>query len=430
MMRVAVALIFLLGGTTVTGADKHLGVATCANSMCHGSAQPFEKSNVMQNEFVTWQENDPHAKAYEILLNSESKRIAKNLGIGPAEEAPMCLTCHTDFVPEAQRGEKFQLSDGVGCESCHGGSERWIASHAAKDATHAQNVAFGLYPTDEPIARAEKCLGCHMGDRDKRMTHEIMGAGHPRLSFELDTFTWLDPVVHFQVDDDYLKRKGDFNGVRDWAVGQGVAAKNLLENLTDPRTAGKGIFPELTLFDCHACHRPMDGKQWARREGTGLGPGVVRLNDSNLVIFRLILRAIDPGAAATIAEQTRAMHRATLTDRVALNRAATSLKSTIERSLPLVSQNDYQPALLKMVLNKVLDEARRGEYRDYAAAEQAAMAVQSLVVAFETAKMGDENRLKAMSAQVDKLYKQVESDTNYQPERFVSALEQLARLAP
>jgi hypothetical protein len=35
-----------------------------------------------------------------------------------------------------------------------------------------------------------------------------------------------------------------------------------------------------------------------------------------------------------------------------------------------------------------------------------------------------------MSAQVDALYKQVENDSNYQPARFVSALEQLARMAP
>jgi hypothetical protein len=429
-MRVTWAMALFVATFAVNAADKHLGVASCSNGVCHGSAQAFDKSNVMQNEFVTWQENDPHAKAYEILLNADSQRIARNLNIGPAEQAPMCLTCHADYVPEAQRGEKFQLSDGVGCEGCHGGSERWIAAHAAKDASHAKNLELGLYPTDQPIARAEKCLSCHMGDRDKKMTHAIMGAGHPRLSFELDTFTWLDSVVHYQIDDDYLQRKGEFNGVRDWAVGQGIAAKNLLENLTDPRTAGQGIFPELTLFDCHACHRPMNGKQWAPRVGTGLGPGVVRLNDSNLVIFRLILRAIDPGAAETIAAQTRAMHRSTLTDKAALLRAANALKASIDRALPAVADNGYDESLLKVVLNKVVDEARRGEYRDYAAAEQATMAVQSLVVAFETLSGSDAPKVKALNAQIDGLYKIVENDNAYQPARFVSALEQLARSAP
>jgi hypothetical protein len=72
----------------------------------------------------------------------------------------------------------------------------------------------------------------------------------------------------------------------------------------------------------------------------------------------------------------------------------------------------------------------RGEYRDYAAAEQATMAVQSLVVAFETLSGSDAPKVKALNAQIDGLYKIVENDNAYQPARFVSALEQLARSAP
>ena len=35
-------------------ANKHMGVATCATSQCHGSVVPREGSNVMQNEYITW----------------------------------------------------------------------------------------------------------------------------------------------------------------------------------------------------------------------------------------------------------------------------------------------------------------------------------------------------------------------------------------
>ncbi len=35
--------------------DIHLGVASCAGSTCHGSVEPWIKSNVIQNEYVTWQ---------------------------------------------------------------------------------------------------------------------------------------------------------------------------------------------------------------------------------------------------------------------------------------------------------------------------------------------------------------------------------------
>ena len=49
--------------------------------------------------------------------------------------------------------------------------------------------------------RAGLCLSCHFGNQEKFVTHRMMGAGHPRMSFELDTFTQLQPA-HFVVDED------------------------------------------------------------------------------------------------------------------------------------------------------------------------------------------------------------------------------------
>ena len=199
-------------------AHKHMGVATCSNSVCHGASQPFKDSNVWQNEFARWQEYDPHAtKAYQALQSAEGQAIARKLGLGDATQAQVCLDCHTDNTPVSMRGERFQIGDGVGCEACHGGSELWLSSHADKGVSHADNLAKGLYPTEDPVKRAELCLSCHMGVPERMITHRIMGAGHPRLSFELDTFTWINP--HYEIDDDYIARKGDFNGVRDWGVG-------------------------------------------------------------------------------------------------------------------------------------------------------------------------------------------------------------------
>ena len=164
-------------------ANAHMGVATCSNSVCHGATQAFQGSNVWQNEFARWQEYDPHAnKAYQALRSAEGQAIARKLGLGDATQAGECLACHADHPPADKRGERFQITDGVGCEACHGGSERWLTSHASKDVPHADNIAKGLYPTEDPVARAELCLSCHMGTTDRMITHRIMGAGHPRLS--------------------------------------------------------------------------------------------------------------------------------------------------------------------------------------------------------------------------------------------------------
>ena len=158
------------------GADRHMGVATCAASQCHGSAAPRDSSGVMQNEYVTWTRDDPHSKAYATLSSDASRAIAARLGVGSAIAAKICLDCHADNVPAVRRGEKFQLSDGVGCEACHGGAERWLSTHYNTPAVdHAANLVAGIYPTEEPQERAELCLSCHLGTADKFATHRHGG---------------------------------------------------------------------------------------------------------------------------------------------------------------------------------------------------------------------------------------------------------------
>src|SRR3954471_21936753 len=76
-----------------------VGIVNCASSLCHGSVKPFDKSNVLQNEYVTWSRLDKHARAFTVLGNAQSERIAKNLGIGNPTAAKVCLDCHAHNVP-------------------------------------------------------------------------------------------------------------------------------------------------------------------------------------------------------------------------------------------------------------------------------------------------------------------------------------------
>ena len=122
---------------------KHLGVASCATSVCHGKLSPAPGKHVALNEYQTWTREDRHAQAYRTLELAESKRIAANLGLPSASTAKICLDCHADNIPSEKRGPKFQVSDGVGCEACHGGSEKWIETHAAESATQTSGEAGG-----------------------------------------------------------------------------------------------------------------------------------------------------------------------------------------------------------------------------------------------------------------------------------------------
>jgi hypothetical protein len=431
VVLLALCPVFAMAAPSAVSAiesHKHLGVASCSNSVCHGASQPFRDSNVLQNEFAVWQEFDPHAKAWQTLNSDASRAIAAKLGIGDPAAAKVCLDCHADSIAAENRGERFQLSDGVGCESCHGGAELWLNAHADRSVTHAENVKNGLYPTDQPVDRARLCLSCHMGTADRMITHRIMGAGHPRLSFELDTFTWLHP--HYKIGEAWTKRKGEWNGVRDWAVGQGVAAENLLDLVLDDQAGWQGIFPELVLFDCHACHRLMSGRKWGPRQGTGLGPGVVRLNDANLVMFRHVLAPVDKAAAARLLDQTRALHRATTQSRDATMAAARRLNASIEELLPVVSAFNYGADSLDAILASIEADAKRGEYRDYASAEQVAMAAQSVVVAFENDGKVDADKAALLRGKLDALYAVIKDENSWSVQGFNSALAALRAAAP
>lgn len=428
-LLVGLGLVALAGASGANAAtipqyadDRHIGVTSCAGSTCHGSAAPWKDSTVLQNEYITWAQRDRHAKAYQTLRTERSQRIAQNLGLKNAYEAPVCLDCHANNVPVAKRGKVFQISDGVGCEACHGGAERWLGIHVSGTASHEDNIKAGLYPTEDPVARAKLCLSCHWGDQKKFVTHRIMGAGHPRMSFELDTFTAIEPA-HFRVDDDYRKRKRVANGVQTWAIGQAIAIDEILEGLLDAKRNRDGIFPELVFFDCHACHHPMSNVRWAPRSGTGLGPGIVRLNDANLVMLRIIAGHLDPALGAKLKQETVALHQASTKGPDAMVTAARQLKQTTSALVGRFAGHSFGARDMQALLAGLVREGKTGEFQDYAAAEQATMAMSSIINAMKAAGVVDDARFNAMKAALDKCYEATNKDEAYKPTEYLKALE-------
>lgn len=409
------------------GVDQHLGVASCSSSTCHGSIAPLANTTVLQNEYTVWTENDKHSQAYAVLLNDESKKIARNLGLESAETADICLDCHADNVPAERRGPKFQLTDGVGCESCHGGSGRWIEVHTVSDTAegHQRNLANGLYPTEDPEARARLCLSCHLGTEDKLATHRIMGAGHPRLSFELDTFTQIEPA-HFAVDADYAERKVLSDGAKIWAIGQAIAVSETMDAILAPNHNKSGLFPELFFFDCHACHKPMSADRWQERASLGLGPGVIRFNDANLIMLRIVSNVVSPELGKVVTADGRALHRASQSSRKAWSDAAAKMRATAERAADIFANHEFDQATMRGVLDALVREGRRGEYIDYVAAEQTTMAIGTIAQAMAVEGWLSDSEFASFETTMGQLYSAVENDERYQPGVHLKALQRVS----
>jgi hypothetical protein len=404
----------------------HMGVATCAASQCHGSAVPRDGSNVLQNEYVTWTQDDPHSRAYDVLSDDRSKAIAARPGLKSATTAEICLNCHTDNVPAQRRGERFHLSDGVGCESCHGGAENWLATHYNRPTvTHADNLAAGLFPSEKVAQRSDLCLSCHLGTKNKFASHRILAAGHPRLAFELDTFTELWRTAgrqpHYRIDADYRDRKSAVNHSFTWAVGLLAESRHRLSLIDGPLFDGDGMFPELGFYDCHACHRSMKTVQWRPlpRHG-GVGPGVPFVHDGTLVMAMALARALSPEDGDEIEAGLIALHRAGGDNVAAIREAARDLDVILARLQSRVSEQSLRGREM-LLLSEILATGAEGNYIDYISAEQAFMAVQMLVIE------SDDPRLEE---QLDQVADTLNNDERYRPAQFAAMLATLAEPEP
>ncbi len=406
----------------------HQGVASCGSTTCHGR-QEATGPRVRQNELMVWQDpaslTGTHSRAWSVLAGPRSQSIARRLGIGDPQSSEACIACHGDPAPS--RGPRFLQADGVGCEACHGGSTGWLASHAAVGASHADNVARGMWPVNEPGVRAGVCLDCHYGSAKpgQFVTHRIMAAGHPRIAFELDLFTSLQS--HHDEDADYAARKGIQPGIKVWAVGQAMAVSRALK-LYPPRAAGN--FPEFYFFDCRSCHRTFSddpGVDVAGRTNPArpILPGAVVWNDESLIMLAAAAKVAAPSLASELEARTRSFHAALGGDRAGALKAASALAATADKLAALFEAARFDKGQTFAMLDAVLqDDAAR--LTDYQGGAQAVMAADTLIASLVKDRRITAAQAAAMRPALDRAYAAARDANSFDPEALRAALSGVA----
>lgn len=419
-----------LNGTPAPAAlpddGAHLGVASCGGTTCHGR-QFADGKVVRQDEILRWQEpstpGGAHSRAFAVLSEPRSKQIAARLGIGPATAAPMCLGCHTD--PGA-RGA-VQVRDGVGCEACHGGATPWLASHYA-----VGGAKRGMVPLHKPAVKAAVCLDCHFGSADggQFVTHRIMAAGHPRISYELDLFSSLQQ--HHNEDADYAARKGRTNNVRVWAVGQAMALERALSLYANPAIGTEGAFPEFYFFDCHSCHRPIQDSERFEptaldNPGRGTPPGAVPFNDENMIMLAAAVRVAAPKMAARFDADVRTFHQANGEGRAAALAAGAKLHTTAVALSTMFSSVNFDRAQTMAIIDTIAGQAISPRFTDYTGSAQSVMAVDTLLNAMVSAGQVPPGSAQAIRGDINRAYAAVRDPNAYRPLDFRRALGSAVR---
>ncbi|MEN9789763.1 MAG: hypothetical protein RLZZ473_1827 [Pseudomonadota bacterium] len=410
-----------LTADTTSSPPRFEGVASCASSLCHGSARPLSAHEVLQNEYVTWSQFDPHANAYRVLLDARSKQIAARMGIGPAHTAPQCLACHAEVVPAARRGVRHQLSDGVGCESCHGAAERWLPTHHQSPAvTHAENLARGLTALERPGVRAEVCTGCHVGDRNRFASHAMMAAGHPRLVFDLETYTELWRTSGGR--EHYRKR--DTQAPTVWIAGILGATRRQFELLEVH--AARSARPDFSVYACHTCHRDLRVAAFGTNEARGSqaadplagAPGELRMQDGQLRLLLVLADALQLDSQSFIAAMRR-LQSALNGDPAQLPGTLRDARQQLDALGVALTRRSWQTRETRVVFDALLRAARSGSFPDPAAAEQAAMGLVMLLAELDL----DRSR----RAEIDALFATLRDDNAFDGRRFRRVLDQLEK---
>lgn len=300
-------------GKKALPADITAGVSACVH--CHsgadrGDARGFVKdygSNqfVRLNESATWQGQDPHSRAHEVLKGDLGRAMGRNLNLDVTREAA-CLTCHAvDLTPTTAElpAKQFYTKNGVSCNGCHGLQEKWQSRHYRESAdgttipwrtaTPTEKAAAGMADLRNPVVKAKLCVSCHVGSpvEGKVVSHEFYAAGHPPLPpFELVTYLEGEPrhwgypselkyfksVAADKTWDTYRFHPADKEAYLTRHVAAGVVAASRAEADLLLAAAADALKPDgeaidYARFDCYACHHdlrhPSDRQQRGYADG-------------------------------------------------------------------------------------------------------------------------------------------------------------------
>ncbi|HUC55681.1 MAG TPA: multiheme c-type cytochrome [Candidatus Cybelea sp.] len=416
---------------------QYIGPGSCAATSCHGSVKPIADSRILQNEYSTWIIQDKHSRAYQALLGDVGERMARILKLGAkAEEAPKCLACHALNPRVEQRGRAFEISEGVSCENCHGPASAWLGPHATRTWAHEKSVALGMHDTRDVIHRTEKCLECHLGTKNKFVDHEMLAAGHPDLYFELDSFSavmprhWKSPR---ESDPGKPVEDAAWVGVREWSAGQAVQLRAAMDRLTwrarNERFDKKDVWPEYSELSCFACHHALGpAKESWRQEHAYIDrrPGDPAWNSSRYVVFRLLAKQIDSASAMDLDRQLLSVsdEMSKLNpDRTVVAAAASAAAPLAQRIAERLATMQYDQAVALRLLQRIPDDAENIALADERAAEQAAMAMDSLYIAYgKDAKPANASEVRAA---INALFQQLENPSSYNADQFASALRRI-----
>jgi hypothetical protein len=360
---------------------ERVGSMSCSGRGCHGKVAPRGTEG---SEYNTWANLDPHRNAFLALFDCRSESIRRNLGRElPPSEDPLCLSCHGQAdSPEAVRSlgtidceSSGSISlmigpSGVGCEDCHGAAGPWIDLHYREGwperFPEAASTMRSLAPT---VDRASVCLRCHVGSGlAQEVNHDLIAAGHPRLNFELVSFSDRMPR-HWDQEATEDERRGlglpERDPAGEWAIGQVASLRSTLDVLaarSDETAEGPADppWPEFSEYACYSCHHALvdGGLHYSRGNGV---PGSFSWGTWILPMSRALADRANPELVGPM-DAIALLMREPWPDRDRVAEGASRLSDDLGRWLSTFDESAFGRSELRSMLATIAaDRQRFGE---------------------------------------------------------------------
>jgi hypothetical protein len=308
--------------------NQFIGAASGCNR-CHSSPTPQDiesgvVNRVCMTESTYWSGYDRHSTAYKSLTDPRGQQIGKLLGFTEKEillPSAGCVQCHTTTIDPNQcvGGEgNSSLTEGVGCEACHGPASQWSAltMHAQypewRQMDSQVKKGKGWIDMSSPVVRAQVCNSCHIGSAEngRLITHDMYAAGHPPLSgFDLETFAdkmprhWRYP---YELSDPtaIVSRDPAFVRTRNILVGGVVSLRTAVELAMADAAAPieSGRWPELARYDCFACHHELVEPGWRQFRQASAALGRPQIAVSSVPLVAIAAELAKDGPRETFAD--------------------------------------------------------------------------------------------------------------------------------
>ncbi|MBI4859367.1 MAG: hypothetical protein HY815_03790 [Candidatus Riflebacteria bacterium] len=462
LLALGLSILLLTASNAVAQPETgiYIGTSRCTGAGCHGSAIPDSGGRIAHDEFQIWAQKDKHAQAWAVLELPLAEQIVRRLGPGwlPASREKRCLACHDLSPPKERQDKEFAPVRGVSCEACHGPAKAWLEVHSAKD-QHQKSLKAGLYDLQNPVKCVERCLTCHLGTRggfdhevipERIVDHTLIAAGHPDLTFEFELFArnmpphWKSAAPQ-QAGDGLRQGRSRlprwwgpfdrFQEIRIWAIGQAVQLRENLRRIAF--RARTKPWPEYAELDCAACHHslttafysslPTDS--WRQKEGyAGRNPGSAPLNLSPFAVYRKLLAVIAPDGAKTLVAAVSSLERtmsavgASKEEAAELAERAAGLADGL---IAKVSGATYDDNVANRVLLAIAADGGSIALMGHRAAIQAAWALDLLVSVGVKSRRISKDRGRESKAILDRMFRQLESVSDYDASKFRDLMAQL-----